>query len=592
MSAKWMASVTLTILLGLSASSAFAQLSLPTVDLFREAQALGAPNCTVESCLNVDVDSVAQDVCVVAVLDGSSSMSQDSVDTQTRFQAARAATADFVGKLNNGVDQFGLVQYGTGITTTLPLTTNLVQAQTDIGNLPEPANPDTFGIGNLIACAIDPNGPTCPTEYTNLADGFRTGIGLLDGCTEGFKKAMIVTSDGVANRATIGATFTACTNEPVGPGEYPNACTSKAVALGDTADAAGSDVWSLAIGLDSLVTFDSLGIITLDSIATDSSFYFNTFYTAGGSTPIFDGIAASLETKSITNTMLADTVSACWTYIPGTVSGAGEPTIGTSGSSQTLMWDLGSLPGNDTTTVCYEMKYNPNGGSCPNNPASVDVNLNGGATFTQSDLSTESVTADTVLVDLSACTNLPVELTRFEATSSKRSVTLSWTTASELNNAGFAVEHAVADGYFKELDFVEGHGTTNREHTYAYVVDNLEPGSHTFRLKQVDFDGTVAFSPEIEVAVEIPDDYYLSGVYPNPFNPQASVRFWVARSQQVDVTLHDVTGRVVSTLYEGTPASKSLQTIRIDGSQLSSGTYLVRMQGEDFVDTKSVVLLK
>ena len=586
-------SVVLTVFLGLSAGSALAQ--NPTVDLFRDAATLGAPTCTVESCLNVSVDSVAQDLCAVVVFDGSSSMTQDStLDlTQTRFEGGQTAIKEFLTNFDNSVDQFGLVQYGTNVTTTIPLTVDTNAARVAIEALPVPVDPDDLTIGELIACGLDPNGAGCPIDYTNLADGFRAGINLLSGCDPGSKPVVIVTSDGVANRATIGGSFTSCPDDPSSGGppySYPTACSNKAVDLTDTAAVALADVYSIAIALDDGVPFDSMGITTMMSIASNPAFYFNTV-DFGGAPPIFQEIAENLDVKSISSTTVADTLDACWSYL-GDLNGSPTPTQGVSGDQETLQWDLGVVPGNDTTIVCYEMGYVPNGGTCPDNPANVQVNLAGGAEFTQSDNTVQALTADTVLVDLTVCTNLPVELTGFAATATGQDVTLTWATASELNNAGFAVEHTVEGGFYQEVAFVEGNGTTNRENIYTYALNELEPGTHLFRLKQMDFDGAFEYSPVLEVDVEIPDDYYLSDVYPNPFNPQAAVRFWVARSQNVEVTLHDVTGRMVSKLYEGTPGEKSLQTIMIDGNGLSSGSYIVRMQGETFADSKTVVLLK
>ncbi|MFK7847567.1 MAG: right-handed parallel beta-helix repeat-containing protein, partial [Rhodothermales bacterium] len=56
---------------------------------------------------------------------------------------------------------------------------------------------------------------------------------------------------------------------------------------------------------------------------------------------------------------------------------------------------------------------------------------------------------------------LPVELTSFNAVVSGKDVLLSWTTASELNNAGFAVELGTPDRDFAQVLFVDGQGTTD-----------------------------------------------------------------------------------------------------------------------------------
>ena len=70
------------------------------------------------------------------------------------------------------------------------------------------------------------------------------------------------------------------------------------------------------------------------------------------------------------------------------------------------------------------------------------------------------------------------------------------------------------------------------------------------------------------------DQYVLMQAYPNPFNPEATVRFALRDSAPVTLTLHDALGRQVSTLYSGTPAANQTLSVRIDGSGLPSGLYI------------------
>ncbi len=194
---------------------------------------------------------------------------------------------------------------------------------------------------------------------------------------------------------------------------------------------------------------------------------------------------------------------------------------------------------------------------------------------------------------------LPVELVSFEAMLDGNAVLLAWVTASETNNAGFEIQsiskNVGATGASPEWDvlaFVEGHGTTELPQADYYHIENLTPGRHVFRLKQIDFDGAFEYSPEVEVIVEMVERFVVEPVYPNPFNPLAQFRFAVQRSQQVRVDLYDVLGRQVRVLYEGTPQVGQMQTVPIDGSNLSSGMYLVRVAGQSFVKTQTVTLLK
>ncbi|MCH7977306.1 MAG: T9SS type A sorting domain-containing protein, partial [Bacteroidetes bacterium] len=199
--------------------------------------------------------------------------------------------------------------------------------------------------------------------------------------------------------------------------------------------------------------------------------------------------------------------------------------------------------------------------------------------------------ADAIACAASAQVVVPVELLSFDAILDGNDVSLRWATASETNNAGFEVQMDAGSG-FQALGFVDGHGTTTEAQTYSYAVRDLDPGTYLFRLKQIDFDGAFEYHGDLEVAVETPDRYVLMQAYPNPFNPEATVRFAVRDSAPVTLTLHDALGRQVSTLYSGTPEANLTLSVRIDGSGLPSGLYLVRLTGSNFSASQTVTLLK
>jgi hypothetical protein len=91
---------------------------------------------------------------------------------------------------------------------------------------------------------------------------------------------------------------------------------------------------------------------------------------------------------------------------------------------------------------------------------------------------------------------LPVELTSFEAQADGDAVVLRWTTLTETNNAGFEVEQRT-DSTWTQVGFAEGFGTTTEPRAYVYRIEAVAPGLHGFRLKQIDYDGGFAYSPEV-----------------------------------------------------------------------------------------------
>jgi len=187
---------------------------------------------------------------------------------------------------------------------------------------------------------------------------------------------------------------------------------------------------------------------------------------------------------------------------------------------------------------------------------------------------------------------LPVELVVFEAVVDGRDVHLRWTTASETNNVGFEVQRASSENGFHPLSFIEGHGTTLEAQQYQHTVFGLRPGRHLFRLKQIDFDGAFAYSPGVEVFIEVPERVFVSEAYPNPFNPQTSFTLAARQSEDLTIQVYDVRGRLVQTLFSGRVEAHETNVFRFHAAMLKSGLYFIRVQGKTFLATRKVMLIK
>ena len=199
---------------------------------------------------------------------------------------------------------------------------------------------------------------------------------------------------------------------------------------------------------------------------------------------------------------------------------------------------------------------------------------------------------------------LPVELAGFEAVADGQTALLSWATASETNNAGFEVQHRAPAGApasasngeagaaWQVLGFVEGHGTTLETQHYQFRTGALAPGVHRFRLRQIDYDGTVEVHPEVEVAVALSVAYRLTAPYPNPVRGRARLGVMVARSQQVRVEVFDALGRRVAVLFEGALASGSSRSLSWDSGRVPSGLYVVRAVGETFTAARTLTVVQ
>jgi hypothetical protein len=186
---------------------------------------------------------------------------------------------------------------------------------------------------------------------------------------------------------------------------------------------------------------------------------------------------------------------------------------------------------------------------------------------------------------------LPVEMASFDARLDGTTARLAWTTASETQNAGFFVEHRAPEATaFAEAGFVEGAGTTTEAQTYAFDVAGLAPGTHAFRLRQVDLDGTTTRSEALEVTVAAGEG--LSAVWPNPVRQAASARLAVTRPGHATVAVYDVLGRRVATLHDGPARPGAPLDLRLDASALASGVYLLRATTPSGLTTRRFTVVR
>jgi hypothetical protein len=191
---------------------------------------------------------------------------------------------------------------------------------------------------------------------------------------------------------------------------------------------------------------------------------------------------------------------------------------------------------------------------------------------------------------------IPVELTSFIANVNQNSVRLEWSTASELNNSGFEVERSLAGSEYKVIGFVEGKGTTTETQNYSFTDVRLAAGKYSYRLKQIDFDGTVSYSPVVEVDVTQPLEFNLSQNYPNPFNPSTTIQFSLAVNSKVEMKVFDVLGQEVITLINK-DMDAGYHEVAFDASNISSGVYFYRLEttavnGQNFTSVKKMILTK
>jgi len=174
--------------------------------------------------------------------------------------------------------------------------------------------------------------------------------------------------------------------------------------------------------------------------------------------------------------------------------------------------------------------------------------------------------------------DLPVELLSFEAKrSSASTVDLDWVTESETNNQGFEIERMLeGETGFTKIAWVDGNGTTVSTSYYNLVDDNAFAGVSYYRLKQLDFDGSFAYS-EIRAVAGTPQSTDIQ-IFPNPAGDCINIRIQ-AVMKNAFVQIFDSKGSLVlqTTRQIGTDKLIQLTNIR----DFADGVYMIHIIGDN-----------
>lgn len=119
-------------------------------------------------------------------------------------------------------------------------------------------------------------------------------------------------------------------------------------------------------------------------------------------------------------------------------------------------------------------------------------------------------------------------------------------------------------------------------------------GSDIFaKIASWDWDGVTAVTKQ----QVIPNGYFLSQNFPNPFNPATVIHFGLPKSENVTLKVYNILGKEIVTLLNNEVKSTGYHTAPWDGrdrhgQRVASGIYVYQLRAADFNSTKKMAVVR
>lgn len=212
-------------------------------------------------------------------------------------------------------------------------------------------------------------------------------------------------------------------------------------------------------------------------------------------------------------------------------------------------------------------------------------------------------------IGFAAGNTLPLELSSFSAVSTTlNSVTLQWTTESETNLSGYYIYRSTDQSISNALNlnrFVPA-ANSSTSHQYLFTDEELESaGTYFYWLQSVDMDGSTRFYGSVAVIIQgggtdpipvIPLVNSFDAVYPNPFNPDATIRFSLKEVSGGSLSIFNQRGQLIRqfTITDAPAGQNSIYWNGKDkqGREMGSGVYLFILRIGDQTFSRKATIIK
>lgn len=181
---------------------------------------------------------------------------------------------------------------------------------------------------------------------------------------------------------------------------------------------------------------------------------------------------------------------------------------------------------------------------------------------------------------------LPVEWGSFDGKCYQGDTYLSWSTASEINNEGYAVQVATENNSWETIGFVKGKGNTSDLSYYNFVHQNAPKERIYYKLIQVDYDGRTNESKIIYIDnSRLEKEFENFEIYPNPSNGKATIDIGTAPISSLNLNIYNSIGQFIESKNFN---DNTKSTIELDLSE--KGLYFIQINKNGQIQTKRFIV--
>lgn len=288
-------------------------------------------------------------------------------------------------------------------------------------------------------------------------------------------------------------------------------------------------------------------------------------------------------TISDSTTGLSNIAAAEWSYGPTPApAGSGTPMSASDGTFDSVVEQVTATVSSTVGWTVGEMKIWVRGQDA--SPAKTPNNWG------------DAFEGSVIVVD-NTTTLTRVQMTEISAISDFNSITLKWSTTSEVNNAQWIIEKSLDGKNFEKIGTLPA---KNIPSTYTFTDTKINGGSvYYYRVSDLSKSGLKTEHPVIKVVAQgkpKPVSYALTQNQPNPFNDETMIEFAVPVKGKVKLEVYDITGKLVKTLVNEVK-DVSWYKVKWDGkdnsgNNVSSGVYFYKLSASGYESSLKMTYLK